>query len=220
MRNLAVSDQAIRDTLFEILKRREFNQTTEESPVNKALRQMIEGIWEWIKQLFQKYSPKRPLQFDPDTFNTELITVLKIVLIAAAAVFLFFIIRIIIKRVYIPIKRKKGSAYDANEYLEKPDEVLSRIKELMAQKEYTMAFCFLFVAVLLELDKKKILKIEKWKTNRMYIREIKQNAVEMFETMREFSASFNRCCYGGRKMDEDGIKTWYDFFISIREAEI
>jgi hypothetical protein len=220
MHKLAISDKAIRDTLDEILKRREFNQTVTENPVNKAIKQMLNEIWEWIKRLFQRYGPKHNLQFDPDLFKTRVTNVLKIILIVAAVILLFFIIRLIVKRVYLPIKRRKSSVYDANEYLNRPDEVIIRIKELIGQKDYTAAFCFLFVAVLLELDKRKVLKIEKWKTNRMYIREIRQNSKDLFAKMSEFSASFNRCRYGGRIMDEEGFEAWYEFFLNIRETEV
>ena len=117
----------------------------------------------------------------------------------------------------MPAKRKRSKLPNVIDYVERADEVLEKIQALIEQKEYTAALCFLFIAVLLEFNKKRIIKVEKWKTNRVYIREIKQNASEFLVQISEFSTIFNRCCYGGRVADETVINTWFEFFLKLRE---
>jgi len=211
-----IDEKIIRDNLDKILSRREFTQTSGENPVAGAFRRFIEATWEWIRKLFQKYNPNLDLQFGQE-FNNSFINILKILLITAGAVFAFFVIRLIIIKIYLPARMKRAKIPDASDYLDRPDEVLENIRLYMAKKEYTKALCFLFVAVLLELNKKAIIKIEKWKTNRIYIMEVRRNAGEYLAPMQEFSSIFNRCRYGGREADEMAVNTWFEFFLKLRE---
>lgn len=211
-----IDEKIIRDNLNKILSRREFTQAPGENPVANAVRRFIDAFLEWVRQLFQRYNPDWNLHFNQE-FNNELINVLKFLLIAAGVIIVFFIVRFIITKVYLPARMKRNKIPDACDYLDKPDEVLEKIGYYMTQREYTKALCFLFVAVLLELNKKAVIKIEKWKTNRLYIMEVRRNAGEYLAPMQEFSAVFNRCRYGGREADETAVNTWYEFFMKLRE---
>lgn len=217
-----INEQIIRDNLKNILERREFKHVPDKNPLADAINRLFQTIWEWVKQLFQRYRPKNGSEIEPDFFNNELINVLKFILITVGVVFLFFIIRILVIRVYMPAKMKKGKYpnANANDYLDKPEEILKKIQILMGQKEYTEALCFIFVAVLLEFHKKRIIRIEKWKTNKVYIREIRQNAGEFLSPMREYAVAFNKCCYGGRKADETAVDALFEFFLKLREILI
>ncbi|HEY8500039.1 MAG TPA: DUF4129 domain-containing protein, partial [Clostridia bacterium] len=88
-----------------------------------------------------------------------------------------------------------------------------------AKKDYTNAFRYLFICVLLKFHKSKIIFIEKWKTNRAYIREIKAADSRLADQVNEFSLLFNACCYGGRAISENQINIWLDFFKSLEEDE-
>ncbi len=215
-----INEQIIRDNLDKILNRREFSQAAPNNTVTDAINRLLESIWEWIKQLFQRYRPQRDIQFDAKAFGDELTGTIKFILILAGAVLLFFIIRYIVIRAYLPMKRKKSKFPEPHDYLEKPDEVLEKIRLFIEQREYKEALCFIFVAILLELNKKKIIRVEKWKTNRAYIREIGRNAHELLVSMREVTVIFNGCCYGARDVDETVVSTWYDFLFKLRETEI
>jgi hypothetical protein len=72
---------------------------------------------------------------------------------------------------------------------------------------------------LLKFHKSKIIYIEKWKTNRAYIREINAADNKLADQMYEFSLLFNACCYGGRAISENQINVWLDFFKSLEEDE-
>jgi hypothetical protein len=211
-----IDERIIRENLDKILSRREFRQTPSENPIANAIDRFIEATWEWIKKLFQRYNPDLDMSFNTE-FSNELTNVLKFLLIAFGVVFVFFIVRLIVTRVYLPARMKKRGLPDVNNYIDRPDEVFEKIKSFVSQKEYTKALCFLFVAVLIELNRKTIIKVEKWKTNRIYIMEVRRNAGEYLAPMQEFNAVFNRCCYGGRKADEMVVNTWYEFFMKLRE---
>ena len=71
----------------------------------------------------------------------------------------------------------------------------------------------LYVALLLELHQRKVLRIEKWKTNRAYLREIAANNPEILSHMKELTGVFNACCYGNKEIDEACMNIWFQFYI-------
>lgn len=207
------TEQQIRETVEKILRRKEFQQTDQKNPLMEMIQQIWESILEWIQGLFERRMPE--VQYEPNPqFNRNIETVLKIVLIILAATALFFIIRLVVRRVYFSRKLKSEKIPKAHEYLENPGLAQDKMKELMEQGLFTEALRFLFVAALLELHRRKIIKIEKWKTNRIYMREIASANAELVPPMREFSALFNACCYGGRTVDEACINHWLEFYMN------
>lgn len=214
-----VSEQEIRDILEQILKRREFHNEGEKSPLVKVLGSIWEAIKEWVRELLQYKQPNPQIRIDPD-FGIKvpvLQTILKVLLILIAAILLFFLVRFIVKKVYLSGRIRKMQAPEAYEYLNRPDEAMENYYGYLSSKEYSKALRFLFIALLLELDKRKIIRIEKWKTNRMYIREIGQKEKKLIPQMQEFSALFNACCYGNRAVDEVVVGKWFDFYMNQKE---
>lgn len=206
------NEQKIRKTVEEILKRKEFQQTGDKNPIADMIKQIWESILEWIQGLFKDRRPQRQFRYNPEQFNQNVETILKIVLVVLAAILLFVLIRLVIRRIYLPGKARKTKIPKAHEYLENPDLAMDRMNSLIEQGLYTEALRFLFVAVLLEFHQQKILKVEKWKTNRIYLREITNNSPRLASPMKELSAVFNACCYGNRTIDAECMNTWLEFY--------
>jgi len=176
------------------------------------INQIWESILEWVRGLFKNRQPQRQSRFNPNQFSQNVELILKIALIVLAAVVLFIVIRLVIKRIYLPGKMKKSKIPKAHEFLENPESALEKMKSLMDKGLFNEAMRYLFVAVLLELHDRKIIKIEKWKTNRIYMREITASSPQLVPPMRELSAVFNGCCYGNRNIDEECMNTWLQFY--------
>ncbi|NLM11169.1 MAG: DUF4129 domain-containing protein [Clostridiaceae bacterium] len=215
-----ISEQEIRSILDEILKRREFHTEKKQNPIVKLMNSIWEAIQEWVRQLLQYRQPDREIRINPDINNPVLQTVLKILLILIAAVLVFLLARLIIKKVYLTGKIRRLKTPEAYDYLTKPDEAIETYYGYMSAGEYPMALRFLFIALLLELDKRKIIKIEKWKTNRIYIREIGLRDKTLVLPMQEFSTLFNACCYGNMDIDEASVDKWFKFYINQKEKQV
>ena len=179
-----------------------------------------EAIQEWVRQLLQYRQPDREIRINPDINNPVLQTVLKILLILIAAVLVFLLARLIIKKVYLTGKIRRLKTPEAYDYLTKPDEAIETYYGYMSAGEYPMALRFLFIALLLELDKRKIIKIEKWKTNRIYIRNRTQGQNPGLAYLQEFSTLFNACCYGNMDIDEASVDKWFKFYINQKEKQV
>lgn len=214
-----VSEQKIRSTVNEILKRKEFHISRRESPIAELIKRIWESIREWAENLLRARQPAREFNTGPDLLSPGFQTALKVFLAIAAAVLLFILVRLFIKKVYLPGRLKKEQAPKVADYLDNPGAAMDEFNRLLERKEFTAALRYLFISVLLELHKQKIIRIEKWKTNRIYIREIGSNAGELLTAMNEFSTLFNSCCYGHGAVDEAGISMWFTFFNELREKQ-
>ncbi len=206
------SEREIQKKVEEILNRKEFQQTGNKNPFADMIKQIWESILEWIQGLFKGRLPQRNFRYNPGQLNQSLETILKIVLIVLAAVLLFVLIRLIVRRIYLPGKSRKTKVPKVHEYLENPDLALEKMESLIQQGLFTEALRYLFVAVLLEFHQRKIIKVEKWKTNRIYLREIASSSPQLTAPMKELTAVFNACCYGNRTIDADCMNTWLQFY--------
>jgi len=215
----SISEQEIRDILGKILKRREFHLEGRQNPVGRLLNSIWESVKEWIRQVFQ-YTPDYKIQINTSLDNPVLQTVLRILLILVAAVLLFFLLSFMIRKVYLARRINKSQVPKVYDYLEKPEEAMEKYYGYMSAGEYSKALRFLFIALLLEFGKRKIIKIEKWKTNRVYIREIGLNDKSLVSPMQEFSSLFNECCYGNRAVDEASVGKWFEFYMKQKEKPV
>jgi len=222
MLNDEQSVKIIKEKINEILSRREFRKPNEKNPVSDMINRLWESIKEWIESiLFKAGRPEREFSIEIGFIPVWVQNVLKIFLIVIAVIILFFVIRAVIRKVYFRTgaKRLKPSNPKAADFLDNPDLAFEMVKDLIAKKDYTNAFRYLFICVLLKFHKRKIIYIEKWKTNRAYIREINAADNKLADQMNEFSLLFNACCYGGRVIGEDQIDVWLDFFKGLEEDE-
>ena len=222
MLNDEQSVKIIREKINEILSRREFRKPNEKNPVSDMINRLWESIKEWIESiLFKAGRHKRDFSIEIDFIPAWAQNVSKISLIVFAVILLFFIIRAVIRKVYFNAgaKRHGTSEPKAADFLDNPDLAFEKVKELIAKKDYSNALRYLFICVLIRFHKSKIIHIEKWKTNRVYIREIKASDSRLAEHMNKFSLLFNACCYGGRVISENQINVWLDFFKSLEEDE-
>ncbi len=213
------SEQMIRDKVDKILAGREFKTAGEGNPIADMIRRLWDSFREWIERILSRNRPtEREFQFNPDFFDSGFVNILKIVLIIAAVIIAFILLRIIVSRVYLARKSKKSRVPEAYDYLDNPDSAINRMKDLLDRKEYAEALRYLFIAVLLELNKRQIIVIEKWKTNRVYLREINSKNQHIAAKMKEFSFLFHACRYGDRMADELQINKWFDFYRGLKEA--
>ena len=97
MQTNEINEEKIREIVNSILSRREFNNDKTESPLLEAIGRIWETIQDWIKELFQRRTQNREVQFNPNLYNSSLQTILKILLILITAVLVIVLIRLIIR---------------------------------------------------------------------------------------------------------------------------
>lgn len=215
-----ITEQQIRDMLQEILKRREFHSDSNQNLIVKLMNSIWEAIQEWIREILGYKQPDFGIQLNPDFDNSVLRTATRILLISFAVVLLFFLARVIKKKIYLGRRIKTSDIPDAHDFLNKPGQAMDNYYRYMSSGDYSRALRYLFVALLLEFDRRKMIKIEKWKTNRMYIREIGLKNKALISPMQEFTALFNECCYRNKNIDESSVEKWFEFYMNQKEKPV
>ncbi|NLG89435.1 MAG: DUF4129 domain-containing protein [Clostridiaceae bacterium] len=210
----------IKEKINEILSRREFQNPNKKNPLSEMINRLWESIKEWIYNiLFKDGRPERDFGIEIDTVPVWIQNVIKILLIAAAVIVIFIITRAVIRRMYFKAGMKERQNPKAADFLDNPGRAFEKVKELIEKRDYTNAFRYLFICVLLKFHERKIIRIEKWKTNRAYVREINATDSKLADQMNEFSLLFNACRYGGRVISENQLNVWLGFFESLGEDE-
>jgi len=215
-----ITEQEIRNILAEILKRREFQDNNNgQNSVVRILNSIWEAILEWVRKVFG-YRPGHGIRIDYEMNSPVLQPVAKILLFLASAAILFFLARLLAGRIYRKGRLGQARIPTAYDYLKKPEEAISGYFESINKGEYSWALRFLYIAILLEFDRRKLIRIEKWKTNRMYIREIGLKDQSLVSPMAEFSSLFDECCYGNRAVDEISVLRWFEFYKNQKEKPV
>jgi len=73
----------------------------------------------------------------------------------------------------------------------------------------------LYLSLILKLNEQNILLINKSKTNKEYMDELREKDYIHFETVMEFTRVFNRCWYGNRNLSREMFDKWISEYSSI-----
>jgi flagellar basal body-associated protein FliL len=82
--------------------------------------------------------------------------------------------------------------------LKDADEVYKKAFDYYNKGDYTQGLRFLYISLLIRFNKLNIIRINKAKTNKQYLKEIGENKPEFYEVMAEFTLVFNMHWYGGK----------------------
>lgn len=103
--------------------------------------------------------------------------------------------------------------------IKSPEEILKTVEEYTAKGDYTGALRFLYIASLIKLNNSNIVKLNKSKTNKQYLAEIKLNKPELFNIFSKFTQDFNRYCYGGKVISRDKFQNWHKVYSEVISKE-
>ncbi|MCA1594232.1 MAG: DUF4129 domain-containing protein [Acidobacteria bacterium] len=198
--------------LSAILRDPDYNQKASQGG---ALGRLIEQFVEWIRSLFPHI---RPIQ--PGTTPT---------VSRAAQIFVFAlalaVIAYVTRRYWLRLgtSTEKLSLREARVVLGErlaPDQtasdLLSEAERLARGGDLRGAIRKAYIALLCELGDRKVIRLAQHKTNRDYLRAVRQSAPpQLFQEMQPLTSNFERHWYGS----EDATETdWTDFRTRCRQA--
>lgn len=179
--------------LAEILQRPEYARKVKpESAANRLLDRFVEWIKSWL--------PK-PKPISPGNFSFISWIVQWLVIILALAV-LAFVLKLFVPRLLRGRRPKKKSKAKARivlgERLE-PDQsardLLSEAEALARRGELRAAIRRAYIALLVELGDRKIISLAQYKTNRDYLRAVRE-VEPLYGNVKQLTDSFERHWYG------------------------
>ena len=204
------SYQEAEKVIEEVLSRSEFNRSKERQinldwlkkildKIQEFFSKILKAINEWLEKLLGRLN----LNFGGGGGDaTAAKTIAKIIIITLIVAAIIAIIIVFIKILRRGKIRKMISEEDRElaEYSHDPDAALALAEKSRAEGQTRLSFRYLFINLLTELNKREIIKIARYKTNRSYMKETLGSGREGTEKVKPFFDTFNRVWYGGKKI--------------------
>ena len=198
--------------LAEILRRPEYAKSINEG---SALSRLWTRFWKWIESLFPKPVTLAPGRASLFSKVAQLFVIL-LALAVLAYVGKMFAPRLLRKR-----KSKKKAKPEPRivlgERLE-PDQsamdLLTEAESLARRGELRAAIRKAYIALLLELGERKIIRLAQYKTNRDYLRAVREFE-PLYGNVKQLTDSFERHWYGFASATEDD---WVAFRVGYKQA--
>ncbi len=179
--------------LAEILQRPEYaRKVSQES----ALSRIVEQFFKWLQSLFPK-----PKTVSPGTAGM-FSTIAQVFVIVLALAVLAFVMKLILPRLRRPRRSKKKAKARARIVLgeklepgQSATDLLSEAELLARQGELRAAIRKAYIALLVELGERKIISLAQHKTNRDYLRAVRE-VEPLYGNVKQLTDSFERHWYG------------------------
>ena len=199
--------------LAEILKRAEYQKPEEadESLFQRLRRKLLE----WLASMF----PKLKIQpHEPSAGMGSLAVVLQVLLYAALAAGILFLIYKFLPRISGRFKTRSGGNKNDRVILgeriaddQSSSDLFAEAERLARDGELRLAIRKGYIALLCELSDRKVIGLARHKTNRDYLRDLHSKR-DLFENVVGLTGSFERHWYGSQAsetQDWEEFKTLY-----------
>lgn len=153
--------------------------------------------------------------------NSVVKDIIIIVALLVIAVLVFFLVKLLLK--IIKNKRFNFKNEDISDELEEftktPSEPLRLALEFKNINEYRLSFRYFFLALLINLNERELIKIQKFKTNIQYFRELYANDEEIARISEPFFDAFYYIWYGKRQISYDELLKWERLYYDLAGVE-
>jgi len=197
----------------EILRREEYSKRPPEESA-------MERFW---NRLFNRQQPEEEPKEEPTKIPTvsPLMAIVRYLIIGAAAAFIIFVIYKLaprfLRRERKVKKEKREPRVILGEKLEEDQtakDILAEAETLARAGDIRAAIRKGYIALLCELGDRKVLDIERYKTNRDYLRDVRAK-VMLYASMEQMTNSFERHWYGFEPTNEND---WNNFKACYQQA--
>jgi hypothetical protein len=202
--------------LTEILQRPEYaRKINQESALTRQINRFLKWFQDWMRDLVPKPAPM-------SSGSAFIISkAAQIFVIALALGVLAFVLKLFLPRMLRARKAKRKVKATARivlgERLE-PDQsaldLLSEAEALARRGELRAAIRKAYIALLVELSERKIISLAQYKTNRDYLRAVRE-VEPLYGSVKQLTDSFERHWYGLAQADETD---WLAFRAAYKHA--
>ncbi|MCX7923307.1 MAG: hypothetical protein N3B21_15045 [Clostridia bacterium] len=202
------------ERIDEILSSQEFSSSVEQKSL---LKLAAEKLWELAKNFFRKvnFGQKVESLFGQEISPVAALT-LKIAGIAIIAVFIVLLLYFVFRNMRTSKKVKQLEDAVLLSMLKDFEAVERKAVEYANNNDFRQGIRYLYMASLLRFNEKNIIKIDKAKTNRQYLKEISNSGYPMYNQVSDFTNAFNEYWYGNRNIDRDKFNWWYQKYIYLK----
>ena len=195
------------DPLHEILSRPEYTwQEAAPNPVNDWLQKIWESISHWLNDIFGNRSFNVPL-------NQNWLTLVASLLLVTILYFVF--------RTLLIDFSKESSLNNGGGDRSEPitsEAAFEKAQMLSRGGDYRSAVRYLYLSALLIMDERGVLRYDRSKTNREYLRSVSESP-ELSEPLEDVIEVFDNVWYGYHPLEEDSFKQYSDRVEELKERK-
>lgn len=206
-------EKKVTDTLGDILSSREFTEPENKITIADRIADMIKDFIKWILELLPDRKTEGDSRLDPQ-YTPPGALALKVLAIVLIFALVFFLVFFIFRNLRSSKSVKKKEDAELLTILKDYEEVERMALEFYSKGDIRQAIRFLYMALLLKLNEINIVRIDKSKTNKQYLREAFESQYSFYSEMKEFTHDFNRYWYGRNSVDNYKFDYWYSVYTS------
>jgi uncharacterized membrane protein len=206
-------EKKVADTLEKILSSREFAEPENKISIADRISDLIRDVIKWIWDLLPDSNMDKVGGFTPQAM-TPAVFLLKLFAIVLIVVFVVLLVYYILRNLHRSKAVKEKADAELLTTLKDSEEVEKMAVEFYIKGDIRQGIRFLYIAMILSLNEKNIVKIDKSKTNKQYLREAMENQYIYYGDMQEFTYDFNRYWYGRSSVDKNKFDYWYSIYTS------
>lgn len=189
----------MRKELEDILSREEYRAYYRED--SRFISRLFEKILNWIVETLEEIFP----EIDVSPFAAEALSYG--IVIVFFALFLFFVFHFMSK-VVRQSRVKQAPVRSKRELLMSADKHLAEADRWAKKGDWPSALRHVFLALILHLDKEKLIKAGPWKTNQEYVEEIRAHRPQAADAFYELAVRFDETIYGGRSLAAEAYEAY------------
>ena len=193
--------------LHEILSQPEFTwQESAPNPINNWLQQIWETINRWLNDILGDRSLNVSL-------NQNWLTLVASLLLVAILYFVF-------RTLFIDFSKESRLGNEGEDGSEPitSEAAFEKAQMLSRGGDYRSAVRYLYLSALLIMDERGVLRYDRSKTNREYLRSVSESP-ELSEPLEDVIEVFDNVWYGYHSLEEDSFKQYSDRVEELKEKK-
>jgi len=204
------SENRVRKNIDDILASRDFAKKPEGKSLLEVLAEFIRDTYEWFAEKLNNILGFSDSSHQIKSMSPQTLLVLKIIGILIIIGFIVFLLWFVLRNIKLSKRIKHEEDAILLTTLSNYEEVERTALDYCSKGDYNQGLRFLFLALLIRLNQVNIIKIEKSKTNRQYLMEIRANGYGNYNIISEFTREFNECRYGRQSVSRERFEIWLE----------
>ena len=182
-----------------------------------GFQMLKEKFIEFIKNLLKKLNMRNRIQtvFGNSKVPDEVMWLFEVISILLILLIIGLVIYFTAKRYKRTQKMRQEEDALLLDILKDAGEVYKRAFDYYNSGDYNQGLRFLYISLLIRLNDYNIIRINKAKTNKQYLLEIRDNKPEIYDDMVEFTNVFNRHWYGRKRADKAVFVNWNEVYSNL-----
>lgn len=210
------------EIIDEIMSGSEFNRSGSSidvswlKPILEWINEIRQKVMEWLGRLLEKLFSLLNFKGGGGGGGGAKTVATVVLIVLGAAVLTGFIILAVKLAKTLKKKKKRDmlTEEDLLEFSEAPDAALELARKFRGEGDFRMAYRYLFINLLTELNRREVIRIARYKTNRFYMREAVNSGRVEYGEIAPFFSCFDRVWYGFKNIKQDEL----DRFFTARDA--